>query len=165
MPDENSGVAAAVVERARLRGRRMAHTAVIGVSVAFIVASALQIVPAVFGYDVVPAAGWRPTTTADRACAAGLLALAGALDREDPLPRPEGDAQNEFLASSQGTILPPSDADDHVSQACAASREGLDAWAALERLRSAREQVARRSRAELGPLRRDLLAHLPADLR
>jgi hypothetical protein len=164
MPDENPGVSAAIVERARLRGRRVAHAVVITIAVAFIGASALQIVRAVFGYDGAPA-GWQATTTADRACATGLRALVGVLDRSDPGPLPASDAADAPLASPPGSILRPSDWDRSVSQACAASPEGLDAWAALERLRSARELVTRRSQAELGPLRRELLAHLPADLR
>jgi hypothetical protein len=165
MPDENPGVSAAIVERARLRGRRMAHAVVITIAVAFIGASALQIARAVFGYDGVPVTGWQATTTADRACATGLRDLVEILDRADPGPLPAGDVDDAPLAPPQGSLLRPSDRDRSISQACAASPEGLDAWAALERLRSARELITRRSQAELGPLRRDLLAHLPADLR
>ena len=42
---------------------------------------------------------------------------------------------------------------------------GRDAWAALERLRSAQEQLAREGSAVLRPLRRELGAHLTPDLR
>ena len=52
-----------------------------------------------------------------------------------------------------------------IEQACGQSSEGIDAWAALARLRSAEEQLAPRATAELEPLRRDVDAHLPADLR
>ena len=51
-----------------------------------------------------------------------------------------------------------------IEAACSESSEGLDAWAALARLRSAEEQLAPRTE-ELGNLRRDVVAHLPADLR
>lgn len=127
------------IARARLRGKRTALGIVITVAVVYIGASALDIIPAVFGVVMHPMTSAAPGTPA-RACAEGLRRLVSA---------PEG-AQ-----------------DGDVKQACAASPQGLDAWAALERLRSAERQLAGRSGSEqeLQELRRQVLAHLPADLR
>jgi len=125
--------------RARLRGKRIALGIVITVTVAYIGASAVDIVPAVFGAVMHPLPLTPPGTPA-RACAEGLRRLVSA---------------------------PEAGGNDEVQRACAASREGLDAWAALERLRSAERQLAGRSGSEqeLQELRRQVLAHLPADLR
>ncbi|HEX8791111.1 MAG TPA: hypothetical protein VF765_09160 [Polyangiaceae bacterium] len=135
------------IARARLRGKRIALGVVITVAVVYIAASAVDIIPAVFGAVLHPLPSAAPGTPA-RACAEGLRRLVST-------------------AETAG--------DDEVQPACAASREGLDAWAALERLRSAQRQLARPSRAgageqsgadqELQELRRQVLAHLPADLR
>jgi len=125
--------------RAGLRGKRIALGIVITVAVAYIGASAVDIIPAVFGvvmHHLPPS----PPGTPARACAEGLRRLVST-------------------AEAGGS--------DEVQGACAASREGLDAWAALERLRSAERQLAGRSGSdqELQELRRQVLAHLPADLR
>jgi hypothetical protein len=142
-------------ERARLRGKRIALGVVITVAVVYIGASAVDIVPAVFGVVMHPLPPTPPGTAA-HACAEGLRRLVSTAD----------------VGGS-----------DEVQRDCAASREGLDAWAAFERLRSAERQLARPPRAEtarpgraetqqrsgseqeLEELRRQVLAHLPADLR
>ena len=157
----------AMVERARLRGRRWAHVLVIGVAAAFIASSGWQIASAVFGLGVVPVAEpWRASSATDRACASGLQSLAAALDRAAARCSATDEATAEQAAAVFRRALSPEwDAASSVSTACAASREGLDAWAALERLKIAEEQVARRIHAELEPLRRDLATHLPQDLR
>jgi len=156
-----------MVERARLRGRRWAHVLVIGVAAAFIASSGWQIASAVFGLGVVPVAEpWRASSATDRACASGLQSLAAALDRAAARCSATDEATAEQAAAVFRRALSPEwDAASSVSTACAASREGLDAWAALERLKIAEEQVARRIHAELEPLRRDLATHLPQDLR
>lgn len=125
--------------RARLRGKRIALGIVITVTVAYIGASAVDIVPAVFGAVTHPLPLTPPGTPA-RVCAEGLRRLVST---------------------------PDAGGNDEVQRACAASREGLDAWAALERLRSGERQLAGRSGSEqeLQELRRQVLAHLPADLR
>jgi hypothetical protein len=125
--------------RARLRGKRIALGIVITVTVAYIGASAVDIVPAVFGAVMHPLPLAPPGTPA-RVCAEGLRRLVST---------------------------PETGGNDEVQRACAASREGLDAWAALERLRSAERQLAGRngSDQELQELRRQVLAHLPAELR
>lgn len=128
------------IARARLRGKRIALGIVITVAVVYIAASAADIIPAVFGVVLHPMSAAPPGTPA-RTCAEGLRRL---------------------VSTADGT-----GSDDGVQRACAASREGLDAWAALERLRSAEQQLAGRSGSEpeLQKLRREVLAHLPADLR
>jgi hypothetical protein len=67
--------------------------------------------------------------------------------------------------SFQARLQPEWAEEATVGQACRQSNEGIDAWAALARLRSAEEQLSPRAGAELEPLRRDVIAHLPADLR
>jgi hypothetical protein len=136
--------------RARLRGKRIALGIVITVTVAYIGASAVDIIPAVFGAAMHPLPPSPPGTPA-RACAEGLRRLVSTSDAGG--------------------------SEEDVRGACAASREGLDAWAALARLRSAERQLARGpsraaetegrsgSEQELQELRRQVLAHLPADLR
>lgn len=167
MSDDQETTEATSVERARLRGRRWAHALVIGVAAAFIGSSAWQIASAVFGLGVVPVAdGWATASARDRACASGLRALAAALDRAGARASAASETATDDTPSAFRRALSPEwDAAGSVSKACAGSREGLDAWAALERLKFAQEQVARRIRAELEPLRRDLATHLPQDLR
>jgi hypothetical protein len=126
---------------ARRKGRRLAVQVVIGVAVVFIGSSAAQVVPAVFGFGVRPLPSGPPGSSA-RTCAEGVRAL----------------AQDRGERSAW-------DRDSPVYRACAVSPEGLDAWAALVRLRMAEEQLRQADPAELGPLRRDLSAHLPAELR
>lgn len=149
--------------RARLRGKRAALAAVIVVAVLFIGSSAWQIVSALF-FD---GHGGVLVTPEQRACAVGVRDLAAALDR----------AASRIVASSSeiGTadavavfrrgLSPEWNTAGAVQRTCTSSPEGTDAWAALERLRFAEEQLTRQSRAELGPIRRDLTAHLPSDLR
>jgi hypothetical protein len=139
MADPQAQADPTAIARARLRGKRIALGIVITVTIVYIGASAVDIVPAVFGVARHPLPE-APAGTPARSCAEGLRRL---VSTEDPR------------------------SDDQVRPACAASSEGLDAWAALERLRSAQRQLAGRSGSEpeLQELRRQVLAHLPADLR
>jgi hypothetical protein len=134
------------VDRARnlgaRTGRRIATLAVITVAVLFIGASTWQVVSALFGLDVRPMPD-GPPGSAPRTCAEGVRAL--SLAAEPP-------------ASSWDT-------GGSLYRACAATPRGLDTWAALLRLRMAREQLPHAGPAELDPLRRDVWAHLPTDLR
>jgi len=141
--------------RARLQGKRAVLGVILLVSLAIIGASALQIVPAVFGAGTRPIPAAPPGSSA-RTCAEGVLRLELALERAV-------DAAGS--ASFQGRLEPEWAAEPTVRQACDQSSEGIDAWAALARLRSAEEQLSPRAQAELEPLRRDVIAHLPADLR
>ena len=134
---------------ARRWGRRVAILFVIGVAMAFIGSSAAQIVPAVFGFGVRPLPSGPPGSSA-RTCAEGVRVLSQGLEGASH--------RGELPASAWDTTGP-------VYRACAASPEGLDAWAALLRLRMTAEQVPHAGPRELDPLRRDLYEHLPADMR
>jgi len=146
--------------RARLRGKRIALVAVIAVAVTFVGASAAQIIPAVFGAGTKPIPPGPPGSNA-HACAEGIRALLRTMADDAP-----------------GTVEPPGqrDAWGPAAEACGQSPEGLDAWAALLRLRQARAQLVSqtaappesgrvRASAELDPLRHEVAEHLPADLR
>jgi hypothetical protein len=156
--------------RARLQGRRIAHAVVITIAVAFIGASAAQIIPSVFGAQAhsipVPAAG-----SPERACVDGVRSLALALDRASAQawwPRESGAVSvgdESALQAFREGLVPEWKAEANVEQACAKSREGVEAWAALLRLRRAEEQLVLRGIGEIVPLRRDFAARLPPDLR
>jgi hypothetical protein len=145
--------------RVRLQGKRVALGIVLVLSVAIIGSSSLQIIGAVFGAGIhrIPASA---RGTPAQVCAEGVLRLARALDRS---------AEAAGSASFQASLRPEWNEAGAIQQACSQSSEGLDAWASLARLRSAEEQLASGVRterqAELAPLRDDVSAHLPADLR
>ncbi|HLK39549.1 MAG TPA: hypothetical protein VKU41_22490 [Polyangiaceae bacterium] len=143
------------VARAKLRGKRVALGIVGAIAVPFIASSTVQIAQAVFG---------EGAGSPDRACSAGVRELQAALDRASArllLPA-EGDGAD--VTFGPATIPEWRDA-DAVRRACDASEGGAQAWAALERLRRTEEQLAHDARGELTPLRRDVTAHLPAELR
>jgi hypothetical protein len=141
--------------RARLQGKRAVLGVILVVSLVVIGSSSLEIIPAVFGAGIRPIPAAPPGSSA-RICADGVRKLERALDR----------AVDSAGSASFPARLEPEWADAAtVSQACGQSSEGIDAWAALARLRSAEEQLSPRAGAELEPLRRDVIAHLPADLR
>jgi hypothetical protein len=151
MPEETRDDAA----RARLQGKR-AMLVVIGIfAFAIIGASSFQIIPAVFGAGIRPIPV-SPAGSPARTCAEGVRKLERALDRA---------AESAGSASFEPRLQPDWQIEGAVRQACGQSSEGIDAWASLARLRSAEEQLAPRPGQELEPLRRDVLAHLPADLR
>jgi hypothetical protein len=155
---------------ARLRWRRVAHAIVITIAVVFVGSSAAQIIPSVFGAQrhpiPLPSAG-----TPERACVDGVRSLALALDRasgEAWWPRASGAvtvADDAALQAFRQGLVPEWNAQAKIEQACANSHEGVEAWAALLRLRRAEEQVVLRSIGELLPLRRDFDARLPPQLR
>ena len=158
--------------KARREGRRVAHLIVIVVAVAFIGASAVQIVPAVFGAGFRPLAS-TPAGSAEDQCAAGVRSLAVALDRAGAMAWSESPVGGEPLdldaerarQAFQRRLVPEWNAAADVERACATSSAGLDAWASLLRLRRGKEQVVLRGLVELIPLERDVTAHLPANLR
>lgn len=127
--------------RAALQGKRVALGVVIAMAVAFILATAVHVIPAVFGAWITPIASGPPSP-----CAQGLRDLARALDRDDRAP--SGTRERDAAASL-----------------CARTPEGADAWAAYERLRIAKEQLDGRDPAALARLKRDLAAHFPSDMR
>ena len=147
------------VVHARLQGKRAALGVVLLISIALIASSSLEIVPAVFGVGIQPIPP-SPPGSAARICAEGVRTLARALERAE---------NGAGSASFQARLEPEWDRAASIQQACGQSGEGLDAWAALARLRSAEEQLAPRPaadlEADLAPLRRDVIAHLRADLR
>jgi hypothetical protein len=136
------------------RGKRIAVWIVIGLAVLFIGSSAAQIVPAVFGLGVRPLPDGPPGSSA-RTCAEGVRSLSQRLEAGQRLDA-SGDTDGRLSAW---------DTESPVGRACASSPEGLDAWAALLRLRTAREQRPHAPPAQLDSMRRDVWAHLPADLR
>jgi hypothetical protein len=144
---------------ARLQGKRAAHGVVIVVAVAFVGASAAQIIPAVFGTGIRPV----PSTSdgsPEHECVHGVRSLGLALDRasEQAWSTPVRADDDSPLDAFRRSLVPEWNAQANIERACARSREGLAAWAALLRLRTAEENVVL-------PLRRDVTAHLPAELR
>ncbi len=156
--------------RAGRDGQRVAHILIIAVAVVFIGASAIQIVPAVFGAGVRPVGSAGAGSTEDP-CTDGVRSLAIAIHRAGALawsPSAEGapppDVDTARQAFQKG-LLPQWSSEAEVERACAQSTAGLDAWAALLRLRRGEEQAVLRGLVEIVPLRRDVSAHLPANLR
>ena len=157
MQPGTSGAAVGAVDVARsaLRWKRVSLVFVTAVALGFIAISVAQIIPAVFGVGVRPLPAAAAGST-EGACAEGVRRLNRALDRAGPLAG--GPAFAEALQpewnDAPGTQL-----------ACGRSSEGLDAWAALLRLRSAEEQLAGRGDRDVATLRREVASHLPAELR
>jgi hypothetical protein len=157
--------------RARLEGKRIAHGIVLVVAVTFVAASAAQIIPAVFGMQ---SRTFPPTPpgSPERVCSDGVRTLALALDRGEKQAwsllggnaAADSDAYDS-LQTFRRALFPEWDAEPSVEQACSKSHEGVEAWAALLRLRRAAEQIVLRDVTELLPLRHDFAAHLPVDLR
>lgn len=146
---------AATLAKARLRWKRGALVLAGVVAVALIGLSSAQIVPAVFGMGIHPLPAGAPGSP-ERTCAEGVRRLEGALDRAGPMAGAPGFPE---------AIRPEWDDAGRVETACARSTEGLDAWAALRRLRAAEEQLAGTGPEDVAALRRDVAAHLPPDLR
>ncbi len=156
-----------IAPAARLRGKRMGLGIVLVVSVAFILSSAVQIISTVFGLGLTSLPLDTPSGSPERTCAAGIQALTRALDRAGARVSAVASAADdtETMAALRPGLSPEWDGADAIESACAHARGGLDAWAALQRLRVAEEQSGRLSRDELSSVRRDVAAHLPADLR
>lgn len=138
--------------RTRLRGRRIGLGIVIVVSLTFIAASSSQIVSAVFGLGTVPLVAGQ-SDSPERRCAEGIRRLARGLD-----PSVGGTSAAKTLEAGWNDPNP-------VEQQCRKATGGLDAWDALLRLRAAELQLSDPTPADLQPLRDEVTAHLPADLR
>jgi hypothetical protein len=152
----------------RARGKRAAHAVVLVIAILFIGSSTWQIVGSLFGRPsrVYRSPSRAALTPAARTCAAGIQQLADALDRAGPGVAASNPRGGEVPSAPFTRAMPPEwDHAAEVRQRCESFAGGEDAWAALERLRSAQEQLARHGQAELEELRRDLAAHLPTDLR
>jgi hypothetical protein len=147
-----------------LLGRRAGVVLVIAVSMAFIGSSSWQIIPAVFGarIDPIPAAA---EGSADRRCAVGVRSLLGALDRVAGDGRPNSRDGDEMAAALRARLSPEWDQAATVDGACAASSQGMEAWAALQRMKTAEEQPIRMGRDAVAELRVEVTEHLPPDLR
>jgi hypothetical protein len=165
--------------RARIEGKRIAHVVVIVVAVLFIGASAAQIIPAVFGWGIRPLAAGAPGSAED-ACGEGVRAMERALDRAGglawssrgltssggaPLVDDDPTGGEAAMQVLRAGLAPEWDAEARVERACAGSRGGSEAWAALMRLRRAEEQLVFGAFVELAVPRGDVASHLPADLR
>ena len=130
-------------EVARARAARQARRAVHGVSlviaVLFIGSSSLQIVRSVFGLD--------ETTRAGDPCADGVARLTAHLDAfaactPGGAGSPGGETARRAREISEAAT---------VARTCAVSSQGLDTWAAFERARMARDQVAKGGGDPNGP--------------
>ncbi len=150
--------------RAALRAKRIALGAVIIVAFAFIGSSAWQIIPAVFGAGFEPIAPGAPGSS-ERECALGIRKLLGALDRAAGEVAPADAERGGPEAALHARLSPEWDEANAVARTCERAPGGLDAWAALERMRMGEDQLVRLGQVGLGPMRVEVAAHLPPDLR
>jgi hypothetical protein len=146
----------ASVAAARLNGRRVALLLVLVVSLAFVGSSSWQIIPAVFGSGFTPLPSGAAPGSPEQRCASGVRSLADALD-QPRLALPG--------APSRPGLSPVWDSASEVQSACTEAQGGPQAWASLQRLRMAEEHSDRLDRDDIDAVRRDVAAHLPADLR
>ena len=145
-------------------GKRAGHAVIIVLAVAFIGASAVQVIPAVFRMG----AHHAPSTVPDpqaRVCALGVRPLAAALERAGARAWSAHASADSALDSFQQALAPEWKDEERIRSDCEKSSEGAETWAALVRLRRAEEQALLSGADDVQPLRRDLAAHLPADLR
>jgi hypothetical protein len=156
---------------ARLRGKRVGLGIVTTVALAFIGASALQIIPAVFPAERPPGAA-APEGTPMRECARRVRSLALAIDRatanawsSHAIVTADGAGEAPPLRVFRQALTPEWSDEAKVREICFESPEGAEAWAALVRMRSTVEQIIVRDFSDLLPLQHDFAAHLPADLR
>jgi hypothetical protein len=147
----------AKLARAGRLGRRAGFAVVLVVSVLFVASSTWQITRGVFGLGTTPLPSGPPQSP-ERACAIGIERLARDPGAYAPAAGGRGGA-----SAASGARDAWADSES-VGRACAATRDGLDAWAALLRLRAARAQLDRNDR-DLELLRVEVREHLPADLR
>ena len=163
MPD---GPERTETERAGLRAKRIVLAVVILVSLVFTASSSWQIIPAVFGLGVAPLPPAAPGTP-ERDCAVGVRSLLAALDRAGGqlAQTASTDGDLDGIAALRARLSPEWDGAESVRLACEKAPEGQQAWAALERMRVAEEQIVRLGRVGVAPLRVEVAAHLPPDLR
>lgn len=148
------------LKRARLRGKRAALGLLIGVTTVFIGLSAHQIVPQVFGWGARAVEASPSGGAVEGGCAAGVDRLARAVERAAArvIGAPdEATAVERYRAG----LSPEWDRQGDVEAACRGAPRGLEAHAAVQRLRLAEEGLARRRGIEIGPVRRDVEARLP----
>ena len=157
----------AAAAAAAMRGKRAALAVVMVISLAFIASSVAQIIPAVFGVGFEPLPSGAAPESPEGQCATGIRSLALALDRAGGRLSSVASAADDTatMAVLRPTLSPEWDHADTVRAACDRTAGGPAAWAALQRLRVAEEQSGRLDRDALTSVRRDVAAHLPADLR
>jgi hypothetical protein len=150
-----------------LRAKRAALAIVMVVSVVFIGSSTWQIIPAVFGVGFEPIPSGAAAGSPEAQCGAGIHSLAQALDRVGDRMSSLATAEDDstIMASLRPALSPEWDRADTVRAVCDSAAGGPSAWAALERLRVAEEQSGRLDRDAVSSVRRDVTAHLPAELR
>jgi hypothetical protein len=157
---------------ARLQGKRVALGVVIVIAVAFIGASAFQIIPSVFGLG--GQGSPMPEGSPARECARLVRPLALAIDRASAsawsahaigATDTTTTSDSRALQAFRQGLLPEWNDESSVRQVCFESAGGTEAWAALVRLRSTQEQIMIRDSSELFPVRRGFADLLPADLR
>lgn len=150
-----------------LRAKRVALAFVIVVSLAFVASSVWQIVPAVFGAGFEPLAAGAAPDSPEAQCGIGVRALALALDRAGARVASLASAADDsaMMAVLRPALSPEWDRAETIRAACDRAAGGPSAWAALQRLRMAEEQAGRLDQEALSSVRRDVTAHLPADLR
>ena len=136
------------------RGRRIVSAAFLLFAAAFIVISTIDIAHGVYGRPA-PAAGPPPT----RGCLLHIQALAMALDRAMSAAGASRD-ESAALRAFDAATKPDWDSLPYTEQLCSSTPRGVDAFAALLRLRAAEESFLRRRVAEVAPLRRDVDAYL-----
>ncbi len=155
------------IAAARLRGKRAALGVVLVVSIAFVGSSSFQIIPAVFGARIEPIPAGAPIGSAEQRCATGILSLVRALDRAGERVSSVASAADdaEGMAALRPGLSPEWDGANDVRAACDEAQGGPSAWASLQRLRVAEQQSGRIGPDEVRSVRRDVTAHLPADLR
>ena len=144
------------VERGRRLGRRYVTAAFGVLAGVFMFSTTQQLLFAVFGVDAGPVA----RTGVKGTCGEHLRAMTSAIDKAISV---SARAEDEARAALQyrATLAPEWNDMPAVESLCAEDGRGVDALAAVVRLRVAGEQLARRHARELTPLRRDVALYLP----
>jgi|SRR5580658_2028889 hypothetical protein len=144
------------IERGRRLGRRYVTAAFGVLAGVFMVSTTQQLLFAVFGVDAGPVARTGPRGN----CGNHLRAMTSAIDRAISV---SARAEDEARATLQyrATLAPEWNDMAAIESFCAEEERGVDALAAVVRLRVAGEQLARRHARELAPLRRDVASYLP----
>ena len=137
------------------RGRRIVSAAFLLFAAAFIVVSTVNIARGVYGEPVASGQGPHPSA----GCVAEIKVMVAALDRATAAGASARD-ESAALQAFAGAAKPEWDGISGTENACSATPQGKDAFAALLRLRAADESFLRRRVAEVAPLRRDVDAYL-----
>ncbi len=141
--------------RARLFGKRVALVSCGAVAAWFIVASVAQLIPPVFGARIVPLAG--PDQGSSGASTSTEWRCAEGLRRATAVPNAP--------SAPAGPQTPTRGIDSEALAACSETSAGLDALAAYRRLELAQGKLGSSDPGSVEELRRELSAHLPAQMR